>query len=327
MDANRRRTLVLSAGLPASLWLPTARAQAYPSKPVRIVVPFTPGSVLDVLARLYADRLQPALGQPVIVDNKPGANQLIGVRSVTTSPADGYTVLLSTTELVRAPLTYPNAKFDPMTEFTPIARVGSTSIFFVVPASSPAHTLQEFVELSRKAPGGLNWGSLGQGSGPHFYGELIASQTGAKMNHVPYKGEVPMLPDLFDGRLAAGWVSGLPAAQYTKEGKLRALGAGSVKKRVASLPQVPTLAELGIAGTDVEGFIGYFVAAGTPPAAVKRLSTEMDRIASLPEMRERMLSFGFEPQFGGTPESFRAAMQDVHDGWSRVNKMVKIVID
>lgn len=328
MPIDRRTALAALAG--ATAWsAPLARAQSsgFPNRALRLVVPVSPGSSLDVIAREYAEQLHTAFGQPVVVDNKPGANQSIGIGNVIASPADGYTLLMSTTELVRGPITYPHIKYDPFKEFIPLAHIASTSIFFVVPASSPARTLQEFVELTKRAPRPLSYGTIGHGSGPHFYGEMIVVQTGARMADVPYKGEVPLLPDLLGGRLDAAWISGLPAVQYAKEGRLRILAGASLSQRASSLPDVPTLAELGVQGTDIEGFIGYFVAKGTPPAAVERLSAELNRIAATPRMRQRMADMGFEPRSGGTVASFQATMQGVHDGWSRANKLVKIKIE
>ncbi|MFS2098845.1 tripartite tricarboxylate transporter substrate binding protein [Variovorax sp. Varisp85] len=329
MTIHRRHALGALAGLVATGIAPSAASQAasYPNRPIRLVVPVTAGSVLDVIAREYGERLHAALGQPIVVDNKPGANMSIGIANAIASPADGHTLLLTTTEMVRGPLTFPYIKYDPFKEFVPLAHVASTSIFFVVPASSPARTLQEFVALSRRAPAPLSYGTIGHGSGPHFYGELIAVQTGARLADVPYKGEVPLLPDLLGGRLDAAFISGLPAAQYAKEGRIRILAAGSVSRRAASLPDVPTLAELGVAGTDIEGFIGFFVTKGTPTAVSERLATELGRIAALPAMRERMTTLGFEPRFGGTRESFLATMQGVHDGWSKANKLVSIKVE
>lgn len=329
MNIDRRSALCTLGSLLAAGVAPGALAQAanYPSRAIRLVVPVTAGSVIDVIAREYGERLQTALGQPIVVENRPGANMSIGIGNVITSPADGYTLLLTTTEMVRAPLTYPYIKYDPFKEFIPLSHIASTSIFFVVPADSPARTLQEFVALSKRSPQPLSYGTIGHGSGPHFYGELIAVQTGARMTDVPYKGEMPMIPDLLGGRLDAGWISGLPAAQYEREGRIRILAGGSLKRRASSLPHVPTLAECGVVGTDIEGFIGYFAVKGTPAPIVQRLSAELNRIAALPGMRQRMEELGFESRAGGTVESFLATMQGVHDGWSEANKMVNIKID
>ena len=313
----------VAAAAPAAL----AQSDNYPNRPIRLVIPVTAGSVLDTIGRAYGEQLQHALGQPVVVDNKPGGNMSIGIGSVIASPADGYTILLTTTEMVRAPMIFPNIKYDPFKEFTPLAHIASTSIFFVVPASSPARTLAEFVALSRRAPKPLSYGTTGHGSGSHFYGELIATQTGARMIDVPYKGEVPQLPDLLSGRLDAGWISGLPALQHSKEGRLRVLAGGSLKQRAAILPDTPTLSELGVQGTGIEGFIGYFVAKGTPVPIAQRLAREIDHIASQPQMRQRIVDLGFESRSGASIESFLATMQGVHDGWSKAHQMVNIKLN
>jgi len=304
-----------------------AQDSSYPSRAVRIVVPVSAGSVIDVIAREYGEQLQGTLGQAVVVENRPGANQSIGISNVISSPADGYTLLLTTTELVRAPLTFPNINYDPFEAFIPLAHIASTSGFFVVPASSPARTLQEFIDLSKRAPKPLSYGTVGYGSGGHFYGEMIAVQTGAKLLDIPYKGEVPLLPDLLGGRLDAGWLSALAAVRHAQEGQLRILAVSSLRQRASILPDVPTFAELGIQGIDIEGFIGYFVVKGTPPAIIQRLSDELNRIAATPRMRQRMVELGFEPRSGGTMASFQATMQGVHDGWSKANKLVNIKIE
>ncbi|WP_304307413.1 tripartite tricarboxylate transporter substrate binding protein [Pseudacidovorax intermedius] len=327
---TRRRTFVAS-GLAGALAAaaPFAQAQSgdYPNRPIRLVVPTSSGSTIDVIAREYAKELQQTLGQPIVVDNKPGANMSIGVGNVIASPADGYTLLLTTTEMVRAPMIYSNISYDPFKQFVPLAHIASTSIFFVVPANSPATTLTEFVALSRSTPQPLSYGTTGQGSGSHFYGELIAVQTGARMNHIPYKGEVPMLPDLLAGRLDAGFISGAPALQYSRSGRIRILAGASLKQRATALPQVPTLAEQGVRGTDIEGFIGYFVARGTPTPIVQKLARELNRIAALPAMKQRVEEMGFESRSGSTVESFQTTMKGVHDGWAEVNRMVTIKLD
>lgn len=326
MNIGRRAFM---GGAVAAAAAPMALAQSgdYPIRPIRLVIPVTAGSVLDTIGRVYAEQLQHVLGQPVVVDNKPGANMSIGIGNVIASPADGYTILMTTTEMVRAPMTFPNIKYDPFREFTPLAHIASTSIFFVVPASSTARTLAEFVALSKRSPQPLTYGTTGTGSGSHFYGELIALQTGARMTDVPYKGEVPQLPDLLSGRLDAGWISGLPALQNSKDGRIRVLAGGSLKQRASIFPDTPTLGELGVQGTDIEGFIGYFVARRTPSAIAQKLAREIDRIASKPELRQRMVDLGFEPRSGVSMESFQATMQGVHDGWSKVNQMVKIKLE
>lgn len=327
---NERRTFVLG-GLAGALAAATPHAlpQAgdFPNRPIRLVVPSTAGASIDVIAREYAKEMQASFGQPVVVDNKPGANMAIGIGNVITSPADGYTFLLATTELVRAPITFPNVNYDPFKQFIPLSHIASTSIFLVVPASSPAKTFAEFVAHSKTSPQPLSYGTTGQGSGSHFYGELVALQTGARLTHVPYKGEVPILPDLLSERLDAGFISALPAVQHARTGKFRILGGASLKQRATLLPQVPTLAEMGVKGTDVEGFIGYFAARGTPAPIAQKLSRELNRIAALPAMKQRVEEMGFEARSGSTMESFQVAMQGVHDGWSKVNQMVKIKLD
>lgn len=327
-----RRTLThwlaaLSAGGIAARVRAQGQPPDWPTRPLRIIVPATAGSSLDGLARLVADPLQVALKQPVVVDNRPGANQTIGISAMTSSPADGLTILFTSTELVRVPLLYPSIKYDPFKEFMPLWQIASTSTFLASPTSVPATHWQEFVELARNANPPLTYGSPGQGSGGHFYGQLLAKAAGIRLDHVPYRGEVPLIPDLLSGRISAGWISGNLLTQFSREGKLRALGGGSITKRSATLPNVPTFPELGYPELGIAGFIGFFVRAGTPPAMVQRLSAELNRIGLRPDLREKIETFGFEATGPSTPADFLAVMKTSHEGWVQAIKAVDIKLD
>lgn len=331
MPVSRRTLTHWMAALSAGGLAARAEAQApatdWPTRPLRIIVPSTPGSSPDGLARLVAEPLQVALKQPVVIENRPGANQTIGIGAMTSSPADGLTILFTSTELVRVPLLYPAIKYDPFKEFTPLWQIASTSTFLASPTSLPATNWQEFVELARKANPPLTYGSPGQGSGAHFYGQLLAKAAGIRLDHVPYRGEVPLIPDLLAGRVSAGWISGNLLTQFTREGKLRALGGGSITKRSATLPNVPTFPELGYPALGIAGFLGFFVRAGTPPAAVQRLSAELNRIALRPELRAQIETFGFEPTGPSTPADFLAVMKTSHEGWVQAIKTVDIKLE
>lgn len=330
MPLSRRRTLAVLAlaphlgliGRPAS-----AQASEWPDKPLKIIVPATAGSSIDGLARIYADHLKTALGKPVVVDNRPGANQTIGIAAMKAAPADGHTLLLTSTELVRVPLLYPNLRYDAFSEFVPLSQIAATSTYLCAPSSLGANNLAEFIEQAKRAPAPLSVGSPGHGSGAHFYGELLAQAAGVQLNHVAYRGEVPLVPDLLGGRIAAGWLSGNLVNQYVKEGKIKVLGAGSVKHRVPSMPSVPTFTELGIPGLDIEGFIGLFALAGTPAARADRLAQEFNRIRARPEVRAQIETYGFNVGEAASRDQFEAIMRSSHEGWVQAIRKAGIKMD
>ena len=323
-----RRTLLSAFALGAALAPQWARAQAaWPDKPLRIVVPATAGSSLDGLARVYAEHLQRALKQTVVVENKPGANQTIGIGAVKSAPADGYTLLLTSTELVRVPQLYPHIRYDPFAEFTPLWQVAATSTFLAVPTSLGVSTLAEFIALAKKTNPPLTVGSPGQGSGAHFYTELLSQSQGAPLTHVAYRGEVPLLPDLLSGRISAGWISGNLVTQYVQEGKVKVLGVGSMKRRVASMPQVPTFAEQGVPDLDIEGFIGLYVLSQTPQPIVERLETELRRIGAQDDVRRVLSTYGMEPGTTTTRAQFEAVMRGTYDGWARAIRKANIKLE
>lgn len=330
MNRSRRSILVCAAGTVALTGAPRARAQqlAWPARPIRLIVPTAAGSQPDGIARLFAEHLRPALGQTVVVDNRPGANQTIGLGAMTASPPDGYTLLLTSTELVRVPLLYPNIKYDPFKDFMPLTQVASTATLMAVPTSLGAGTLHEFIALAKASPTPLTIGSPGQGSGAHFYGELLARQTGIRLDHVPYRGEVPLVPDLLGGRLAAGWISGHIATQFVNEGKIKVLGVASSKNRIALLPDVPTFREQGIPGLDIGGFIGFFANAGTSAAITGRLVDALNKIAGRLDMRAQLERiYGVIPIQSSSPADFAAAMRASSDGWVQAIKATNIKLE
>lgn len=331
MRQNPNRRTVLGGLAASSLagWLPaTALAQAdWPSRPLRIVVPSTAGSSLDGLARLYAEHLRVALKQTVVVENRPGANQTIGIAAVKSTPPDGYTLLLTSTELVRAPLLYPSVRYDAFTEFLPLSQIAATATFLAVPAALPVTGLREFIDYARKAAAPLTVGSPGQGSGAHYYSELLAQASGITLNHVAYRGEVPLVPDLIAGRVNAGWISGNLVTQFLAEGKIRVLGVGSVRRRAAAFPAVPTFSEQGVPGLDIPGFIGLFALAGTPAAIADRLDAELGRIVARPEVRSVIETYGFEAGGSSNRTQFEALMRSSHEGWVAAIRKANIKLE
>nr|WP_315597320.1 tripartite tricarboxylate transporter substrate binding protein [uncultured Cupriavidus sp.] len=329
MPLSRRRALAAFALAPTIGLSRIAAAQneAWPNKPLKIVVPSSAGSSIDAVARIYAEHLRNALKQSVVVENRPGANQTIGIAAIQSAPADGYAVLMTSTELVRVPLLYPKLRYDPFREFMPLTQVAAPATYLCVPGALQVSNLKEFIERARQSQPPLSIGSHGQGSGAHFYSELLAQATGITLNHVAYRGEVPLMPDLLSGRLSSGWLSGNLVNQYVGQGKLKVLGVASMKHRVASMPAVPTFSELGIPGLDVEGFIGMFVRAGTPVAIVERLAAELNRIRARQDVRTQVEGYGFEAGGAADREKFSLVMRASYDGWGRAISQAKIKLD
>ena len=320
--SHTRRHLLASALAAAAL-----PAWAQGGKPLRLLVGFPPGGGTDAIARLLADKLKDRLGAPVVVENRPGANQTIGIAAMKAAPADGHTLLLTSTELVRVPLLYPNLRYDAFSEFVPLSQIAATSTYLCAPSSLGATNLAEFIEQAKRAPAPLSVGSPGHGSGAHFYSELLAQAAGVPLHHVAYRGEVPLVPDLVTGRIGAGWLSGNLVNQYVKEGKIKVLGAASVKHRVPAMPSVPTFTELGIPGLDIEGFIGLFALAGTPVARADRLAQEFNRIRARPEVRAQIETYGFNVGEAANRDQFEAIMRGSHEGWVQAIRKAGIKLD
>jgi tripartite-type tricarboxylate transporter receptor subunit TctC len=293
----------LLAGLPA-----TAAAQApaaWPAKPVRLVVNFPPGGAADSIARAIAQPLSEALGQPVIVDNRPGANGNIGGDAVAKAPADGYTLLLSSGSMVSInPTIYPKMSFDPARDLVPVAAAARVLVYLEVnPSKVPARDVKEFIALLKARPGALSYASPGNGSSPHLSGELLKDMAGVEATHVAYKGAAPAMQDLLAGQVDYMFDPGI-GLQHVRAGRLRLLAVGS-PKRSPAFPDVPTLAESGLAGFDADTFFGFYAPAGTPAAVVERVNREVNKVLATPAFRERMLALGGEPA-PMTPAAFGA---------------------
>ena len=327
MNTTRRHALQRLAATAVLPLAPAAWAQAapWPSKPITLVVPVPAGGMVDALARALGQQLGDALGQSVIIDNRPGANTMIGTDYVARAPGDGYTLLLNITVLVQNPLLYQKVNYDPFKDFAPVSRIGENIAVFAVAPGVAAKTFPEFVALAKARAEPITYGSSGMGSASHIYGEMLAQSTGIKMIHVPYKGEAPLIPDLISGRIDAGFISGLAAHQYGTDGRVRLL-ALSGKKRSTGLPQLKTFSELGVAGIDAEGWVGLVAPAKTPKAVVDRLSAELAKAIAVPAMREKIISFGMEP-VGGTPEEFAGLMRKSSDDWARIIQRTHIHLD
>ena len=307
----------LLAFLAALLLNAAAHAQAYPSKPVRLIVPFAPGGTTDVLARLVAQKLTDALGQQFIIENKPGAGGNIGTELAVKSPADGYTLVMSFDGTMAInPNTYAKMPFDPQKDLAAVANVAQVPLLIVVHPGVAAKTIVEFVALAKASPGRINYSSAGHGSTGHLTGELLRARAGIEIVHVSYKGGGQAVQDLLGGQIQM-LVTALPTVEgHLKGGKLRALAFTS-SRRVPGAPEVPTLAEAGYPGIEVLSWYGILAPAGTPPEIVRRLNAEINRVLQAPEVRERLTALGTEPT-GGSPEQFAQVIRADSARWAKV---------
>ena len=312
---SKRRLLALS--LPAALLSRAVAAQTYPDRPVRIVVPFPAGAgVLDIMARLLAQHLGPALGQQIVIDNRPGAGGTVGADVVAKAPADGYTMLMGNPSLVVNPFLLAKMPYQPMTDFVPLTLVNSAPLLLVVHPSVPANSVQELIALAKAKPGQLNYGSGGVGSTPFLATELFKSMAGIDVTHVPYRGGAPALADLVGGQLTF-MIENMPGTlPMVKSGKLKALGV-TTSHRAALAPDIPTIAEAGLPGYEVVGWNGLFVVKDTPLAATARLYADLAKILRSAEVKEQMAALGAEPG-GNTPAEFAAFVRAESARWGKI---------
>ena len=308
---NRRTVLARAAGVAASLVIAAATlaapqpaaAQAYPTKPVRMVVPFPPGGSLDIAGRLIAQKLSEAWGQTVVVENKPGAGGNIGADLVAKSPPDGYTILLGalSTHAVN-PNLYKTMPYDAAKDFAPITLIAVTPNVLVVNASSPVNNVKEFIAYAKANPGKLAFGSGSSGSAGHLAGELFKVETGTDAVHIPFKGGAPATQALLAGDTQFMFDNLANAMAQVKAGKLRAL-AVTTAQRSALVPDLPTMAEAGLPGFDISTWYGFFAPAGTPPAIVAKWNADVARVLNSPDVRAKIVADGAEPS-PDTPEQF-----------------------
>lgn len=285
----------------------SAMAQNYPSKPIRLVVPFTPGGVTDTSGRLIAEQLSKRLGQQVIVDNKPGASGNIGTQQVATAEADGYTLLLGFDgTMVINPHVFPKTGFDTLKDFAPIGKIGDAVLILVAHPNFAAKSLKDMIALSKTQAGGLSYGTSGTGGTPHIAGELLKQKTGANLVHVPYKGGGQALTDVMGGNIPLVYTAIAGAIPHVKSGKLLPLAVSS-SKRASSLPEVPTFIENGVTDFEANSWVGLLAPAKTPRAILTRLNTELNAVLNDPEVKERLNGMGITAS-PGSAESFGAEM-------------------
>jgi tripartite-type tricarboxylate transporter receptor subunit TctC len=292
-------------------------AQGYPSKPIRFVVPYAPGGNTDILARLLGQKLSEAWGQQVIIDNRPGAAGTVGAELVARSPADGYTLIMgSFGNIIVANSLYKNLKYDPFKDFASIALVSLPPGILVENPAVPAQNVRELIAYAKSNPGRLNYGSPGAGAWNHLFFELFNASAGISIVHVPYKGIAPAVVDLLGGQVQLA-ISAFPTAlPHIRSGKLRALAVTSAK-RSGLMTDVPTVAESGLAGYEAAGWFGVLAPAGTPPAVVAKLNSEINRILELAEIKASLASDGAEPA-GGTPAQMTESARAASAKWSKL---------
>ncbi|MBC7779789.1 MAG: tripartite tricarboxylate transporter substrate binding protein [Proteobacteria bacterium] len=295
-----------------------ALAQAFPAKPVRMIVPFAPGGPVDLIGRVVSPRLIESLGQPVVIDNRAGGGSTIGTELVVRAPADGYTVLLTSSSIAINPSIYPQLAFHPAKDLAPITFVAASPLMLVVHPSLPVRSVKELVGLARARNGELVYASSGTGSAPHLAAELFASMAGVRMVHVPYKGAGPATNDLLAGHVAIMFNNMLSAVPNVQAGKLRALAVTS-SQRSPAMGQVPTIAEAGVAGYEATTWYAYFAPAATPRAIIDRLHRDMAAALKGRDIHERLSAQGVDP-VGTGPEELARHLDGEIRKWAKVVK-------
>jgi tripartite-type tricarboxylate transporter receptor subunit TctC len=310
----------------STLALPgAARAQSYPNRPVRFVVPYPPGGGTDVIARIVQEPLQAVIGQPIIIDNRGGAAGSIGTDIVAKSAADGYTLLFTLSSHTINPGLYPNLAFDTEKDFVSISQVASLPQILVANKDFAANSLQDLISLAKAKPLSINYGSVGAGSPSHIAGELLDLKAGTKMQHIPYRGGGPAMIDLMGGQIPVLWVSIPAAAQQVKSGRVKAL-AVSTAKRSAVFPDVPTVAESGIPGFEVDSWFGMFAPKGTPREVVDRWQQTLTAVLKQTDVREKLLQQGAEA-IGSAPEQLDKIVAAEIAKWRDIIKQANIKPD
>lgn len=291
-------------------------AQSFPQKPVKVVIGFPPGGGIDIVARLIAPKLSESLGQPVVIDNRPGANGVLAMDYVAKSASDGHTLFLGTLgNLSINPSFYPNLPFNVDKQFVPVTQVASLSFVLFTNPAVPANSLTELVTYAKANPGVLNYSSSGAGGLPHLAGELFSAAVGAKMVHVAYKGSAPSISDVMAGQVQMTFEAAAAGAQQLKAGRLKALGVTG-KKRVAFLPDVPAVQEV-VPGFEVLNWYGVVAPVGTPQETIRRLQQEIAKVMASPDIRDKMVAIGTEP-VGSAPEDFGQYIKSETAKWGRI---------
>ena len=313
-----RPVLLACAVLIAGFGAPHAAAQAWPSKPIRMVVPFAPGGATDIIGRLVALKLGQRLGQPIVIENKPGAGTTIGNAAVAKAEPDGYTLLFAPTPFVITQALYPTLPYDGTRDFAPVALLAVSPFILVVNDALPARNIADLVNLAKAKPGALTFCSAGSGSVPHLAGELFKLNAGVDIVHVPYKGGGPAITDLVGGQVNMMFATPIEVMQHVQSGKLRVL-ATTASRRLPSLPDVPTVEEGGVPQFEVYAFFGILAPAGTPRDIVDRIAGEAERVMADPEVRQRFAEQSAEARVL-PPAAFTTFLAAEKAKWANVVK-------
>jgi tripartite-type tricarboxylate transporter receptor subunit TctC len=318
-------TIKFFAGFISLLLAGFVAAQAYPNRPVRVVIPYPPGGPTDIVARVLFQQVSEATGQQFILDNRAGAGGNIGAEVVAKSPADGYTLLIGTTAHAINMSLFKNLNYDVLKDFAPVSLLTQGPLVLVTHPQSPANSVKELIELAKTKPGGLNFASSGNGQSTHLSAELFNTMAGIKMSHVPYKGSAPALTDLVSGQVDLMFDTTLSAMPFVRSGKLKALGLTS-PVRSAAAPDVPTISESGLAGYEVFAWNGVFVPTGTPKVIIQQLNEHIRKAMLLPSVKDKFTAQGFAASWN-SPENFSLFLKNEVDKWGRTVKASGATID
>jgi tripartite-type tricarboxylate transporter receptor subunit TctC len=314
----------IAAALAALLLSVIAAAQQYPVKPVRVITPYSAGGVNDLIGRPVIQKLSESLGQPVIFDNRPGGNTIIGIAAAAKAPPDGYTLLQLSGSYLLATQLLPTP-FDAAADLTPVGTVASTEYILVVHPSLPVNSLKELIAFAKARPGQLNYASTGAGGAVHVASELFAMMAGIKIHHIPYKGGSPAMIDLMAGNVHLHFSAPITVVPQINSGRLKAIAIGG-EKRTAALPQVPTFTEAGLPGFDLRAWYGWLAPTGTPRPIIDRVSTELARILALPDIRQNLQGQGMEP-FVSTPDQMTKLIASDRARFAKIIKTANVRIE
>jgi tripartite-type tricarboxylate transporter receptor subunit TctC len=299
-------------------------AQDYPSRPIRLIVPFAPGGGTDILVRILSPRLSTSLGQQIVVENRPGASSVIGTGEVVRSAPDGYTLLAVDTSFTVNPSLQPKMPYDSLKDLSPVIHLAAAPVILVVHPSVAAKSVADLVALAKAKPGGLSYASGGNGASTHLAGELFKMVAGVDVVHIPYKGTGPAIADVVAGQVQMNFAGISSARPHVEGGRLRAIAVTGARRNSA-LPDVPTFSEAGLQ-VDAGTHWGLLAPAGTPPAVIRKLNAETDRVLQLPEVKARIAELGFEAA-GGAPEAWAALIRSEMAKWAKVVKEARIKLD
>jgi len=322
---ERRKTLLCLGLLLACLSAGPARAQDYPNKPIRLLVPFSPGGAVDTLGRTVGRQVGEQMGQPVVVDNRPGGNGNIAPELVANAAPDGYTVLIAANGLATNTTLFPNLPFNAQKDFAPVAYIGYAPLILATPASFPAKSLKELIAMAKAEPGKLSYATAGNGTSGHLAAEMLKAAAQIDVLHVPYKGGALATVDLIAGRISFALFDPILVMSHIKAQRLRAIAVGS-SKRIAALPDVPTVAEAGLPGFDATVWWGFVVPAKTPKEIVTKLNAETNKALAQPAVGEKLAEMGVVTA-AGTPEQFGEFLKSETDTWADVIKRSGIRAD